>query len=157
MKFSALSRLLLIGSALLITAHRLPAPISEVETPTPAPKIKRTAKEHTEKTKTENRNASTPQPSPQTHNIYAGTWSGTLNWGIEGNYEHIVVIDAAQKTATVTHVSGTTYPTLIGADGISWVTGIFHEHRWTLKPFPNGKTAVVTINGHNSAVFRREK
>ena len=38
MKFGALSRLLLIGSALLITAHRLPAPISEIETGTQAPK-----------------------------------------------------------------------------------------------------------------------
>lgn len=157
MKFNALSRVLLIVSALLVTAPRLPAPISEVETPTPAPKTKRTVKERTENRKTENRNASTPQPSPQNQNIYAGTWSGTLNWGIEGNYEHTVVIDPGQRTATVTNVTGTTYPTSIGVDGISWVTGVFHEHKWTLKPFPDGQTARVTINGHNSAVFRREK
>ena len=158
MKFSVLSRFLLIVSALLITTHRSPAPISEVETPSPTPKGSPTATESADKAKIENRNASAPEPSAQLHNIYAGTWKGTLNWGLGGTREHVVVIDAAQTSVTITNLpSGSTFPTSIGTDGISWVTGVLHEHKWLLKPLPDGKTAFVTVNGHNSTVFRRER
>lgn len=64
-------RVLLGVTFLLITALRLPAPISEETTPSPKPKQESTPKP---KPKVE----STPKPKPTPNTSYAGTWSGNV-------------------------------------------------------------------------------
>jgi cytoskeletal protein RodZ len=162
---------------LLITAHRLPAPIQEVpESPTPAPeesvkaKPKRTVKP---KATSESSESSTknkaPSPTPKgqassTQPRYAGTWRGTINCSIWGDVEHIIVIDDAQKTMTVSKASNVaggatgTAATFISVDGLAAkLPGL--NGTWALKPDPDGKTARVKLTGfmlNSSAVFRRQ-
>ena len=68
-------RVLLPIALLLVTAHRLPAPISErpEATPTPKPKAKRQAAESSPKLSTTSKSVATPKVS------FAGTWTGTAS------------------------------------------------------------------------------
>src|SRR6266446_1009310 len=149
----AFGRFCLICSALLLTAHRLPAPIAE-ESSTPVPEQSAKPKPKRAKTASESSKSSTqrqtPSPQPKSESTlnpapFAGTWIGILNWGIGGNAEHTIVIDAAQKTVSVTNLeSGPVFPASINGNGICWTTGPLGQHRWLLKPYPDGKTALVT-------------
>src|SRR5258708_1127881 len=74
---------LLTVAMVLITAHRLPAPIQEVpESPTPAPeqsatpKAKRVVESKTDHPTTSSRAPSTPNPARSKK--FAGTWTGTM-------------------------------------------------------------------------------
>jgi hypothetical protein len=120
------TRCLVIAALLLVTAHRLPAPISETpESPTPAPapaaeqsekaKPKRTTKP---KVKSEgNEPAANParqQPSAK-QSRFAGVWVGTMSTIPYGSLPAVVTIDptetamavswydAADSSATKTH------------------------------------------------------
>ena len=154
----AIPRIVLVTLILTTASHRLPAPISE-KSPTPAPEQSAKPKpKHAAKPKptAEKVSSSTAQPTPQQNGLYAGTWIGTIIWSASQITEHTVVIDAAQKTVNISGCASSIFPASVGADGISWVTGIFHEHKWTLKPNPDGKTALVMMNG-SPAVFKRVK
>jgi hypothetical protein len=148
-KSNAVSRTLVfcLTTALLISAaHRSPAPISE-ETPAPEQSAKAKAK-HVAKPKptAQSVSSSTPQPTPKHSVIYTGTWIGPGN--------QTIVINAAQDTVNITGCWGSIFPASVEADDISWITGIFREHHWTLKPYPDGKSALVTFNGR-PIIFRR--
>jgi hypothetical protein len=149
-KSDAVSRTLVfcLTTALLIsTAHRSPAPISE-ETPASEQSAKAKAK-HVAKPKptAQNVSSSTPQPTPKQRGIYTGTWIGPGN--------QTIVINAAQDTIDISGCpSGITFPASVAPDNISWNTGTFREHHWTLKPYPDGKTALVTYVG-KPIIFRR--
>lgn len=65
------TRLVAVAIVLLITAHRLPAPI--VEAPTPAPAAKSTPKAKKEE------RARKPTPSKPTISSFVGTWTGTVS------------------------------------------------------------------------------
>jgi hypothetical protein len=136
---------------LLISAHRLPAPISEVpESPTPSleqsaePKTKRTTKRQTA-----NRNS------------FAGTWAGTISQGIWGNVDYSFTINAAGTAVVEKSRLGTaTQRATWNGKAATWRSGVFlKEIAWTLTPNPDRKTALVVCSspfyGTPSAVFRK--
>jgi hypothetical protein len=79
-------RFLFVVALVIVTAHRLPAPISEVEGPTPAPKQSARPKpKRATKPKFTSENSESPgkiasssqsRPTPK----FTGTWTGTVNW-----------------------------------------------------------------------------
>ena len=161
MKFTTPLRVSLIASVCLISAHRLPAPISEIETPTPTltpPKEARRTQ------KTENKSSakpitqrplskSTPQTTkPSNRSRFAGTWTGTVSVPGWGNLQGIWVINAAENSVTenfpAVHGPKPCAATVNGAT-ISWVCrgGIFNAF-WsvtTLTLTGDGQTALMTI------------
>jgi hypothetical protein len=172
------ARCALVIVALLISTHRLPAPISEVpESPTPKPeqsvkpRPKRTAKptvSESSESSTKRQTAS-PQPKSQptpNQTPFAGTWSGTMNISLFGDVGYTFLIEPAQTTvkmwgsnkpSEILHAKADVCPSSVGADGISWNWSAW---RWTLKPYPDGKTALVKVAGpfqNGSAVFTRQK
>src|SRR2546429_2492328 len=169
-------RLLLSIALLLIAAHRLPAPISEEPSPTPAeqsakPKPKRTIKSTDSREGSEASTKRQTSPRPQIQRTpnstpFVGTWSGTMNISFFGDIGYTFLIDPAQATVKMW---GTNKPSEIpqttadvcrasvGADGISWNWSAW---KWTLKPYPEGKTALVKVAGafqNATAVFERPK
>jgi hypothetical protein len=173
----------LVSALLLAAAPRLPAPIVE-ESATPVPehsaKPKRTRKSkatsETSESSTERKaveseskrklEASESVANPPRHMAgpYAGSWQGIINCGIWGNVEHVIVIDDSQATIRVSRGAvgllgpyDRTVNALIGSDGITaQLPGL--DGKWTLKPYPDGRTALVTLAApflNSSAVFRR--
>src|SRR5260370_42716456 len=95
---------------LLISGHRLPAPIEEESVPPPAPEqsakpkpkrtIKSTASSEDSEPSTKRQRSSlkpqikgTPNPTP-----FVGTWSGTMNISFFGDIGYTFLIDPAQST-----------------------------------------------------------
>jgi hypothetical protein len=152
------SRLLLVAALLLITAHRLPAPIQEVpENPTPAleqsakPKPKRTTKPKVAADKAES-SVSVPQrartaahTATPNQNRFDGTWIGTLNnLPFAGNVEFTLMVtgngmSVIEKSA---NFGTNTFQVNCDSNTMSWVTG----SSWTLTPNPDSQTALVTCN-----------
>ena len=152
-----------VATALLITAHRLPAPITE-ESPTP------TVGEHSKKPRpkgSEGESHVKSAPKATATNLprkFAGIWRGAINCGLCGNIEHRIIIDDAQKSMTVSKIgdvcgSDGTATASIGPDGITaQLSGL--NGRWSLQPDAGGKTARVRLIGFmldSSAVFTREQ
>ncbi len=164
--------LLLTAVLLLITAHRLPAPIQEVpESPTPAPAEQAKAKKTQSKSKTiesepKTKSASKPSaaPAPQGPARFAGTWTGTINQGMLGNPQVTIVVNA--NATSVTHSSNLsgamgTHAATINGDTLKWHTswGWANGLLWTLRPNPDGQTAITTskslVSAHGPATFSR--
>ena len=145
MKFSALSRILLIGSALLITAHRLPAPIQEVpESPTPVPG-----------------QSPSPQPTGQPkQGPCGGTWIGTLR-GVPtiGDVEFTLVIAGAGNVVNEFSSAFGSRSWRATGDGTSIKWQDNWGCKWTLLPNGDGKTASVRCNcplfNYPQAIFRK--
>jgi hypothetical protein len=153
---------------LLLTTHPLPAPIHETAatpTPKPAQAAKPKPKQPVEpKSKFETDSQIIPPSALRKTGPYAGTWTGIIHHGVSGDRENTIVIDETQTTMKVSDVkrpSGHTFsgPALVGSGGISAALGLTGG-TWTLKPYPDGKTAQVKLKAayyESSAVFRREK
>jgi cytoskeletal protein RodZ len=98
---------LVVVALLLITAHRLPAPISEESTPTPPPE--QSAKPKTKplpkpKLKSEaSESATNPitQRRSSKQSRFAGSWVGTMPTIPWGNLESVVTIDATETNMAV--------------------------------------------------------
>ena len=161
----------LCAGCLLITAHRLPAPIQEVPespTPTATPALQLAPIPLASPTPT-------ATPSPQLAPIqlprtapghpkavrFAGTWSGRIRFGNAGNVDFTLVVNSeatslqqkSKNFGDVTHLAVVTGRTL------SWQAGRENRIAWTLTPNPNGQTALVTSKSASgvvtSAVFQR--
>ncbi|HWY49949.1 MAG TPA: hypothetical protein VNW72_00540 [Chthoniobacterales bacterium] len=140
--------LLLTVALLLITVHRLPAPISE-ESPTPAPK--RTIKQNTSEDSQRPTKRQTPSPpqskaTPQ-RNPFDGTWVGTADLGFSGHCNFTLKIDAAGTTVTESSQKYGTYscPATREGNTLKWSGGSwFHAGSQTLTLNPDGRTANVT-------------
>src|SRR3984893_16117412 len=137
MKFSILLRVLLVSLLLSITVDRLPAPISEVETPTPTParpsqlKSKGTVKHETG---SENSGtATTPKSSPpktrasSSRSAFAGTWFGVRK---EQKGDTTLIINAAVTVVAERSGYGT-FSWAAMCDGVTvrWRTPV--ECDWT--------------------------
>ncbi|HEX7517885.1 MAG TPA: hypothetical protein VF345_11440 [Chthoniobacterales bacterium] len=157
-------RFLLIAALLFVTANRLPAPISEVESPTPAPeqsakpKPKRTIKpdvtSKSSESSTKRQKASSPQSqSTPNRTPFAGTWQGTLSdTGGSNGVSATLIVNPAQDSAVV---KGLAFwgdrrgrATALG-NTLSWT---FLAEKWTMVIAPDGKTAVVTDHGWPSGM-----
>ncbi len=160
--------LLCVLSVMLLTTHRLPAPISEIPTPAPErsakpksertikPKITNESSESSRKRQTPSPRQATAKPSP-----FAGTWVGTAKLGIYGNVGFTLVVNAAGTVVNERSSAFGSHTCNCKNDGktIRWQSGAwFQAGSRMLTPNPDSKTAVVTCsNGllHTSSVFSK--
>jgi len=158
-KVSAWSRIALALVLLLITAHRLPAPIQEAPegaTPTPEqsakPKPKRTTKPESKRKNSETppkRQTPSPPQSKSTpqRNPFDGTWVGTLNNApFHGNLEVTLIISASGTSVTEKTNQTGTRKFQATSDGSTMRWTSVANCAWTLTPNPDGKTALATDN-----------
>ena len=150
--------LLLTIALLLITAHRLPAPIQEVpESPAPAPeqsakpKTKRIVKPKASESAENPRKARIAAPSSDTimphGSLFDGTWTGTLNnVPFAGNIEYTLII--AGNGTSVTEKTANWGTKTVRATGddttVRWQP--VDNCAWTLTPNSDGQTGLATIN-----------
>ena len=154
----------LIIALLLATAHRLPAPISDVpESPAPAaeqlakPKPKRAVKpkaasESSETSTKRQMSSPTPKTQATSQRKFAGTWKGTLD-----GREWVIVVDAneTQGSATGGPWGIERGPTRINQNTISW-SYVFNS--WSLTVSPANRTAQVVVHyigGTSSGTFEK--
>jgi hypothetical protein len=161
------ARLCLVGGLLFVTAHRLPAPISE-ENPTPAPvktprpKAPRVKKTESSETRSHTTTAAaTPTPI---QNKFDGTWTGTIpNLPFVGNVDYILFVNGGGTAVTEKTANFGTYTWQASSDGyiMRWNA---NGTDFTLTANSDGQTALVTANNPGflgvgafslSTVFRR--
>ena len=163
------SRFLLGAVFLLITAHRLPAPIQEVpESPTPAPTVAPTAKPKPKlspkpKPKAEaSESATSPskrQVGPRTSR-FAGKWVGTMPEVPWGNIATELIVDETGTTMQWQESGkqkGTEKARLTG-DTLQATFQVGVAATWSLTPQPDGATARVRLQAFmndQTAVFHR--
>ena len=158
---------------LLLTTHRLPAPIQEVlESPTPAPeqsakpkpKPKQTIKPKVTSESSESstkRPTSSPQPRNQTtqqRNAFDGTWVGTQNQGSFGDIQLTQVISGSGTVVRSTSKLGTfIWNATCDGKTMQWsVNTKYGSGVRTFTPKPDGKTGLMTFESgafHSSATF----
>jgi hypothetical protein len=160
--------LLLTVALLLVTAHRLPAPIHEVpESPTPTPaeqaKPKKTqAKPKSVESEPKAKSASKPSatPAPQSPARFAGTWTGRIKIGNQGDFDVTLVVnsEATSLTQSTNRSPQHVHPTITSGRTLLWRGGNLNNVAWTLTPKPNGQTASATTKTtgiENTAIFRK--
>jgi hypothetical protein len=153
-------RLFAVALMLLISAHRLPAPIQEVpESPTPAPeqsaqpKAKRTIKpkktSESSESSTKRQTASSPQSHPtQNPTPFAGIWIAKTGFpaGVT------LIVSPAQDSAVVKGLpfwGDRAGRPVANGNTLSWT---FLAEKWNMVIAPDGKTAVVTDHGWPAGV-----
>ena len=164
-------RVAVMAAVLLVFSHRLPAPIQEIpETPSPSPVPSATmtpskprparAVLATPAKKPE----TTPSPVRENAGPYTGLWSGVMYISMFGDTGYAFSIGPSQTSVKMWGTNKVTTdpiskvddcPASIGADGISWHWNMW---RWSLKPYGDGRSALVKIRGpfkNGSAVFQR--
>ena len=166
-------RISVFAAVLLIFSHKLPAPIKEIpETPSPSPvpypvvtppkaKVVKTVVATPAK-KTE----VAPRAAGNNAGPYTGLWSGVMPISMFGDTGYAFSISPSQTSVKMWGTNKVTTdpiskvddcPASIGPDGISWHWSMW---RWSLKPYPDGRTAIVKVSGpfqNGSAVFQRVK
>jgi len=161
-----IGRICLVCCLLFITAHRLPAPITE-ESATPAPE--QLAKPKTKRA-IESKTNHPPAPSRALSGAttarskkFAGTWSGIMQTFPAGNQTTQIVIDSTETTMTVSWFGQTaSAKTQLngGALQATFPPPAFQpqSHNWSITPQPDGASARVHfqcfMNDFN-AVFHR--
>jgi hypothetical protein len=170
------SRVLLVASLLLVTAHRLPAPIQEIpESPTPArqesaqqPRLKHSAKP---RPKAENNKATVTQqvstsatriktPTPTNQSRFAGVWTGTISVGILGTAEETLVINSTGTVVREKNRFGAaTHQATCDGTTVRFQAGSLGEIAFTFTPNADGQTAVASANSifisNPSVTFRK--
>ena len=171
-KVSARCSISLALALVLVTAHRLPAPIQESpESSAPAraeqAKPKKTqsrSKAVASQAKTKSAPKLSAMPKLQGPKRFTGTWAGTINQGVLGTPQVKIVVNA--NGTLVTHSSDLwgamgTHAATINGDTLKWHTGWgwLNGLTWTLTPNVDGQTAVTTskslVAAHGPATFSR--
>ena len=155
---------------LVLTAHRLPAPIIEEERSTPAPapqqseapKPKHSPRPTTTEqssSPTETRAKPAPASASQGPARFAGTWTGKVNQGLLGHVATSFTIDSSANSVELSHnLGGGTKRATITGNSISWKSGVAGEVTWMLTPNSDGQTAQVNMKGtvlSDTTTFRR--
>jgi hypothetical protein len=144
--------LLLSVALLLITAHRLPAPIQEVpESPTPAPPPALQIQSNSPPGTTQERVDSAR---------FAGAWAGRIKIGNSGEVHVTLAVnsDATSLTQNTKRMGELIHPTTVNGHTLSWLAGKSNNVAWTLTPNPDGQTALAgtRMGGITStAIFKR--
>ena len=151
-------RIFIMVGLLLISAQRLPAPISEIETPTPTPTPNLAPSPvQTIGLPTVAPASTTPSAPGPVH--FGGTWSGKINESKFGDLDVTIVINPNGTSLKQTSQHGTAIrPTTVNGNTLSWTGGIKNDVLWTFTPNPDGQTAGVTrkwAKQVTSATFRR--
>lgn len=153
-------RIIFSFALLLITVHRLPAPIQEVpESPTPAPeqsakpKSKRITKAKATIESSEGSTKRETPSSPQTHasqnpTPFAGTWIAKTGFptGVT------LIVSPAQDSAVVKGLpiwGDRAGRPIANGNTLSWT---FLAEKWNMVIAPDGQTAVVTDHGWPAGV-----
>ena len=148
----------------LITAHRLPAPIQEVPE-SPAPTVAAAAKPKPKSKDSELKRKpgakSSPSPAAQGPAPFTGTWRGTLPFGTFGDLHLTLVVN--KEGTLITETGGVVDGSHPGApigNVVTWRSGAFNAINWTLTPNADGKTASVAVRGglfigDYSAIFQK--
>jgi len=164
------SRLSLVVAALLITTHRLPAPIVEEQKPTPAPSQSETPKrkhstrstsssEQQSSKQTESKPKATPMPAPAKK--FAGKWSGIMPEVPWGDVQTELIVDPSEtqiewqekgvhKGTAKAQLNGNTLSARIP---IGFTTAV-----WYITPNADGTMANIRMTAFandDHAVFRR--
>jgi hypothetical protein len=144
---------------LLITAHRLPAPIVEEEKTTRAPTtaqseaperkhhFARSTSAEKSPAQTETKTKAVPAPSSQGPTRFAGTWTGVANVGMYGQINFTLVVD---PTGGFVEESSSTFGTHRCAaqregNTLKWKSGDWYQAGFhTLTPNLDGRNAIVT-------------
>jgi hypothetical protein len=160
---------------LLFSAHRLPAPITELaDTPTPTPAVASpplksppvktsTPKPVKEKSpaRTSPHPAASASPAAASVKRFAGTWTGILAWSFFGDTEFRLVVDPSEKVVTRVTRKWAERPVaraeIHGDTLIARFPGMHGTFELTLNQ--DGRTAIVhgtapTVD--STAVFRRQ-
>jgi hypothetical protein len=151
---------------LLITAHRLPAPISEVpESPTPAPEQSAKPKPkrviHPKTNQSEKSSVAASTPSPTRSKTFAGKWVGTMPEVPWGNIQTELIVDPTETTMewqdSINSKPATAKATLTG-NTLSALFPGWPRPVWSITPDPGGNTAHVRLQAFmndDHAVFRK--
>jgi hypothetical protein len=163
---------LIVATLILVTAHRLLAPIQEVpESPTPAPKIEPIETPRAPKAKPKPKpkseaSASPTNPAKQSpsskQSRFAGTWVGTIPAFPTGAQDTILTVDS--KETTMTHLWVGHGPTNVAKAEIVGDTMrvTFHTNVafiFSITPMPDGVTANVRLQAFlndGRAMFQRK-
>jgi len=158
---------------LLFSAHRLPAPITELaETPTPtpvasapkSPPVKSsTAKPGKEKSpaRTSPRPAASASPQVTSTKRFAGTWTGILSWSFFGATEFSLVVDPSEKVVTRVTRTWADRPVARAEIHGSTLIARFPAMHGTFELTLNGDGRTAIVHGtaptvDSTAVFRRQ-
>ena len=146
---------------LIVTAPRLPAPISEETTPSPTakPKPKRVTESQPDRSAKSPPPISSPTPSP--HKRFAGTWSGVMPEVPWGNVQTELIVDSTESTMEWRE-SGNfkgSAKTQLGGNSLSARIAIgFTTAVWFISPHADGITADIRMTAFmndDHAVFQR--
>jgi hypothetical protein len=145
--------LLLTVALLLITTHRLPAPISEIpESPTPAPTVAQTPPPKKSPPK--------PKSKPSGATRFAGTWTGRITIDKFPDADVTLVISTEGTSVAQNSKAGVwTRPLTYDGKLLSWQTGPTNKVAWTLTLNPNEQSALVTRTWsgiQSRAIFKRK-
>jgi len=135
---------LLAVMLLLITAHRLRAPIHEIpESPRPAP-------EQSAKSKPKR------ITKPKVTTKFAGTWTGTISFGPKLVIDYTLVINSADSSVKEKSLTWGSHFYSARCDGktIRWQT-LGPNKRWALTPNPDGRTALVLRPEGPAVIFHK--
>ncbi len=145
--------LLLTVALLLVTAHRLPAPIQEVpESPTPTPAVAPAAQPRKSPPK--------PKSKPSGAPRFAGTWTGriTIDKFVDTDVTLVISTDGT-SVAQRSQAGVWTRPLTYNGKLLSWQTGPTNHVAWTLTLNPDEQSALVkrTVPGiqNSRAIFKR--
>jgi len=133
---------------LLLTTHRLPAPISEVPETTPTPKPKREATPRL-KAKPE----ATPKPTATSNRSFAGTWTGSAG-NSSGSAVYVIKISDDEKTVWINwNKSGKN----ITGSGLQAPCNRFRETlTWSITQQVSIETDTLRMNANGTASFVRK-
>jgi hypothetical protein len=171
-----LIRLFLPVALLLVSAHRLPAPIQEIqESPTPKPEesAQQSRLKHSVKSrpKTEKNEDTVKQSAsisatriktqaPTNQSRFAGIWTGTISVGILGTTEETLTINSAGTVVGEKNSFGTaTHQATCDGTTVRFRAGSLGEIAFTFTPNADGQTAVASANSifisNPSVTFRK--
>jgi hypothetical protein len=138
---------------LLISAHRLPAPISEIPQTTPTPKPKREATPRS-KSKPE----ATLKPKARPNLSFAGTWTGSvISKSSNGNtYSYSYVINISDDEKTVLINQAQTGKSMSGPPTPASCSRFREALTWSFSSAGGTTTYTMRINSNGTASFLRE-
>lgn len=155
---------------LLISAHRLPAPISEVETPAPTPEQSaKTRQARALKPKAANENSErpgkrrspspTPKIQPTQQSRFAGAWTGVMHTFPWGDIPQTITVDPMEATMRIVSIKPAGDSTVRAEQHGGTLTGHFGSGgTYSLTPLADGSTALVRLQApfnDNTATYHR--
>jgi hypothetical protein len=146
--------LFLTLALLLLTTHRLPAPIQEVpESPTPAPaqsakpKAKHVAKPEPKSEASESATNPVRQRPRSKQSRFAGVWIGTISVGILGTTEETLTINSTGTVVNEKNGFGTaTHQATCDGTTVRFQAGSLGEIAFAFTPNADGQTAIASAN-----------